>query len=187
MKTCSMPDCSKKHYAHGLCNMHYMRKRNNGDPAIARRPPNGSTQKWLDEVALNLASDDCLPFPFSIGSHGYGAAMADGENICSHVYVCTKKHGPKPSEDCEAIHSCRMKICVNWRHLRWGTHTENMRDKLRDGTSLRGESHPLACLSREDVLKIRGMPGKQAEIGDLFGVSQQTVSDIKSRRRWAWL
>jgi len=40
MKTCSVPNCDRKHYARGFCNTHYMRLRNGTDldaPILRRR------------------------------------------------------------------------------------------------------------------------------------------------------
>jgi hypothetical protein len=34
MRTCSYPDCDRKHYARGWCNMHYNRWRTHGDPSV---------------------------------------------------------------------------------------------------------------------------------------------------------
>jgi predicted XRE-type DNA-binding protein len=166
--------------------MHYMRMRKNGTLEI-HRTPNGATEDWLRSVALLWDSDECLLYPFAIGSHGYGLAKIDGEPILAHVFVCSEMHGPKKDPRHEATHACTTKTCVNGRHLTWNTHHGNMIDKIRDGTSLRGELHPQVKLTEETVLAIRSASGKQAEIAATYGVTQQTVSDIKTRKRWAWL
>lgn len=188
MRMCSILGCEKRHYGGSFCQMHYARNRRNGNPLVSKKRPNGTTKKWLTEVALTWDSEVCLIYPHGIGSHGYGEANIDGRKVCAHVFICEEKHGPKPTPDHEVAHSCRTnKACVNWRHVRWATRIENMRDKFAHGTINRGEAHGLAMLSRDDVLAIRSATGRQIDIGDQFGVSQQTVSDIKNRRRWAWL
>lgn len=36
-RTCTVPECEKKHYGHGLCVMHYSRLRKNGDVNVVKR------------------------------------------------------------------------------------------------------------------------------------------------------
>lgn len=184
---CSVAGCDRAHYGKGFCQMHYARNRRHGDPLTINGTPPGSTSKWLREVALKWNSDDCLPYPFATGSHGYGEARIDGEVVCAHVFVCESVHGTKPSPDHEVAHDCKMKICVNGLHLRWDTRLGNMRDKFRDGTIVRGEEHPIAKLDEKSVLAIRTDTRPQPQIAESYGISRTNVSAIKTRRSWAWL
>jgi hypothetical protein len=72
-------------------------------------------------------------------------------------------------------------------NLRYGTQKDNMADALAHGWSNRGERHGASRLTREKVLAIYGAEGLQKEIGARFGIAQQTVSEIKSGKTWAWL
>jgi hypothetical protein len=38
MSTCTIEDCSGKHYARGYCPKHYMRNRTHGDPSTVFKP-----------------------------------------------------------------------------------------------------------------------------------------------------
>lgn len=72
-------------------------------------------------------------------------------------------------------------------NLRWDTRSNNHRDKLAHGTMANGEKAHTAKLTAEKVLEIRsrlscGSP--QKDVAQLFGISQRTVGDIKSRRTW---
>lgn len=69
-------------------------------------------------------------------------------------------------------------------NLKWGTQSRNCHDKIRHGTDNRGERHPLAKLSDDDVSRIRAMAGTQQEIADLFGVTQPLISKIQLKRIW---
>lgn len=73
-------------------------------------------------------------------------------------------------------------------NLRWVTHQENVDHQLAHGTRLAGEKNPSAKLNVDAVRLIRklrcdGVAGRV--IANAFRVSEQTVSDIYSARRWS--
>jgi hypothetical protein len=72
-------------------------------------------------------------------------------------------------------------------NLFWGTMKDLAAKRSRDGTSLRGERHPLTNLTPEAVREIRALRGKkkQHEIGAMFGVSNSVVSGIQNGRTWS--
>ena len=151
------------------------------------RAPWGSIAPWLKTIALVWESDDCLFYPFAVGSHGYGQAIINGKRVLAHRYVCSVVHGRPPSPNLDAAHSCGNKLCMNKRHLRWATRAENEADKLSHGKQARGEIHGQAKLTKDQVLAIRSAPGSQRKIAAKYKITQQTVSDIKLGRRWGWL
>lgn len=183
---CSVEGCGDKHYGKGFCSKHYMRVRRKGTLQTTKAP-NGARLNWIRETALLWESDDCLLLPFGAGSHGYGAARAYGEAVLVHRYICEAAHGAPPTSLHDAAHSCGRKLCANKRHIRWATRQENEADKLLHGTRARGERHGHVKLTEAEVLAIRSARGRQADIADAFGIVQQTVSDIKTGRRWRWL
>jgi len=63
---------------------------------------------------------------------GYGAFGFDGKVQKAHRVAYMLTHGPIPDGG-HILHSCDNPSCVNPDHLRVGTHTENMRDKLARG------------------------------------------------------
>ncbi len=92
----------------------------------------------------------------------------------------------------EMLHTCPNgdnTLCVNPRHLRQGTHIDNMRDMRERGRSLVGEKHRCATLTEEDVLIIRQLIGilKVSELAKHFGVNYGVVSQIKHGRTWKHL
>src|SRR4051812_5100930 len=101
-------------------------------------PPNkgkGEAVAWLREHAL-YCGDDCLIWPFS-RARGYGNFGYLGKNIYAHRFMCELIHGPAPTPDHHAAHSCGNghKACVNPMHITWKTSSENMRDKELHGTT----------------------------------------------------
>ena len=147
-----------------------------------------TAKEWLDEVPLTWERDECLRFPYSIGTHGYGqfsARRISPKPICAHRYICEKVHGvPPEGEWIAAAHSCGNGWCVNPRHLRWATYRENEHDKLAHGRNQIGERHSHAKLSERDVLAIRDAAGPYKDIADQFGVTTMTICDIKRRKSW---
>jgi hypothetical protein len=137
----------------------------------------GPAQAFL-EAALSYDGDECLTWPFSRFPSGY-AKLGKGT---AHRVICEKVYGPPPTPDHEAAHSCGKgkSGCINRRHLRWATHTENQHDRRRHGTL----SSPL---TEHDVLAIRALELPQMELVKQFGVGQSCISAIRRRKTWAWL
>lgn len=85
-------------------------------------------------------------------------------------------------------------------NLAWGTRSENMMDRVRHGTSNRGERHGMAKVTKEIALKIRAEGrlankrvrrcdngGNYKAIAKKYGVSIGTVESITLGHTWAWL
>lgn len=80
-------------------------------------------------------------------------------------------------------------------NLKWGTKSENVQDTIRHGThkpcSLKGEKHPNAKLTECDVRSIVTLYEvglySQRVIADWYKISQMTVSDIITRKKWKHL
>lgn len=86
------------------------------------------------------------------------------------------------------IHSCDTPLCINPAHLSLGSHSDNMVDMRNKGRQARGELHPAAKLSADDVRSIRAMVGSTCRaVGEQYSVSPMTVSLIRRRKLWAHL
>lgn len=123
------------------------------------------------------------------GRTGHLSVSLKGKNYKVHRLVLEAFVGPCP-EGMEACHdpdptpaNCTL------TNLRWDTHANNMEDARRHGRLAIGErSGPTKlteCAVREIRLLFGVMP--QPEIAKLFGITQQTVSDIKRGKSWSWL
>ncbi len=74
-------------------------------------------------------------------------------------------------------------------NLSWGTHQDNMLDRNRHGTDNRGERCGASKLTWRIVKAIRELwkrncPVTDTRIGEYFGVSQPTISDIRRNKTW---
>lgn len=143
----------------------------------------GEVQAWL-EKALAAETDDCLIWPFSVASHGYGDFRKGGTHWCAHTYVCTVAHRDKPSPDMDAAHSCGVRKCANKRHLSWKTRAQNAADKAGHGTLLFGERGPSARLRQEQVAAVRASQAKGVTLARALNVHPNTIYAVRQRRSW---
>jgi len=151
-------------------------------------PKRGSVRQWLDDHASH-EGDECLTWPYSKNPDGVGQLRINRKLFGAHVIMCEIVNGPKPPDKHEVAHSCGNghMACVNPRHLRWATQSENSMDRVIHGTSNRGERHGMSKLTADVVLALRSASGSCREIADAFGVSASTVSAVKLGKRWGWL
>ena len=119
--------------------------------------------------------------------NGYGYVGFEGRTRKASRLVLRWYTG-ESGDGLDAAHGpCNNRACVHPLHLSWKTRKENMADMARDGTSTRGERSGTALLTRAQVRVIRRDTRVQRVVAKSYGVSQATVSLIKSGRRWAWL
>lgn len=144
----------------------------------------GAAIFWLRANAGHQG-DECLTWPFG-GCNGYGNLSVNGQYHYAHRLMCELAHGPAPSPDHEAAHSCGRghQKCVNPNHLSWKTRSENQLDRTAQGTrntwSWRGK------LTQEQANQILALKGKktQAELAKMFGVSRSNISFIHCGKAW---
>lgn len=186
LRECSVLECGKPVKYRGLCGGHYKRLLRYGDP-LAGGPMRGDTHAFL-EFAVNEKTNACIEWPYGKTKAGYGQVVYGTQILYAHRAMCERAYGPAPTTAHESAHSCGNPPCINPRHLSWKTHAGNMADTIPHGTSTRGERSSSARLTQEQALKIRDEPCPQAVLAERFGVTQQTVSDIKTGKTWRqWL
>lgn len=101
--------------------------------------------------------------------------------------------GEPPEGKPHALHGEHGRHSHRVDNLRWGSHTDNMQDRERDGTTNRGKAvnrgtrNANSKLNESKVRQIKGLLGSttQAEIARQFGVSPATITEIKQGKRWA--
>lgn len=187
-RVCSVDGCDKPHNSQGLCSMHYTRLRRHGAVSVTKAPAAGSGLKFIEEVALSFAGDECLPWPFGPGSRGYGSIKINGRGKLAHRIVCERVHGPAPRGRQLAAHSCGNGHlgCVNPRHLRWATYQENSDDAVAHGAVATGERNGSAKITAEIARKIMAAKGTdtQKAIARRFGISKTNVGQIHRGTIW---
>lgn len=189
--SCSVDGCEKHSHARGFCAAHYYHFRKRGDPSKKAPKKTSRVMEWLLSHVDHEDEEECLTWPFSTNIHGRAAMRLRGKTSSAYREMCRLAHGEPDSDVMHAAHSCGKGHlgCINPNHLRWATPGENEADKLIHGTDNRGSRHGLSKLKEEDVINIRLLQGEldKKRVGDMYGVSHWTISDIWARRRWEWL
>lgn len=95
-------------------------------------------ERFMAYVDTSGGDDACWPWQGSVGPHGYGTFTAPGPDGKRRTYRATRwimghleGRGLEPDE--HVLHGCDFPTCTNPRHLRIGTHAENMQEKADRG------------------------------------------------------
>jgi len=195
MKKCSIPSCQRKQRSKSYCGYHYYRHRiyGNANYQSGRKTTRRGEAKAFLENAKNLNVDDCVLWPYN-QSLGYGFIHINKSNVGAHRWICEEVNGPPPFEKAEAAHLCGYSLCINLRHIRWATHSDNCKDRKRHGSVPVGEKASRSKLNREQVLFIRKDMETSKEkkksairISEEFNISISHVNAIYYRKTWEWL
>lgn len=187
-RNCTVSGCSSPHLARGLCAMHYQRLKKHGSIN-----PVGKWHPNLDFIRrIDLSSDNCILWPFGRGASGkgYGVLRYAGRQTTAHRVSLIIHQGHPPSPRHEAAHDptlCSSILCINPKHLRWATRSENEADKAERGTIARGTVASTSSLTEEDVLKIAASSGDPRAAAIRYGVHVATIKRIRSGYSWSWL
>ena len=105
--------------------------------------------------------------------------------ICKpHKLVMDAFVGPRPV-GMECCHNDGNPNNNHLNNLRWDTSKNNHADKVKHGTTNRGERCGAAKLAQKQVDEIRQDNRLQRLIAADYGVYQNTISRIKNGKRWA--
>ena len=151
--------------------------------SLARRywTTGGRVPHWCNirERILKPAKNGC--------GYWFVALSRDGKltTYVIHRLVAEAFIGPRPA-GMDTCHGANGKDDNTLANLTYGTHSQNMRDCLRDGTHQHGERGSNAKLTSAQVAEIRSLKGKrlQREIATAFGISRSCVSLIWSGKTW---
>jgi len=137
--------------------------------------------QWL-QARIKCRRKRCLIWPGCRDSHGYAQLGVKGKVLKAHLVMCEWAHGPRPSPDHQASHSCGNGHigCVNPNHLSWKTRRENHLDRRKHGTAAtarNGRRGIVTVQMATEILKLRPI-ATQDRIARRFGISKPTVRRI---------
>lgn len=176
---CIIGGCDRLSHGHGYCVKHYKRYLKYGDPLAGS--DYGVAKKFFEGLLVHEDRLECVTWPFSKNPTGYGQMRRNKKTQLVSRLLCTAVHGEPPTPKHEAAHLCGRghEACVNPHHLAWKTWAENNADKLVHGTHNRGERHPFAKLTNEQVRQLREAEATRTEtfkeIGARFGMTSSAV------------
>lgn len=189
---CSVNDCDRVPYAHGLCRRHYDRKRQCGDPegGDRRLSFNVMSPDFWEHVDRSGGPSSCWPWKHGLDSNGYGSITRKPRVYSTHRVAYTLAVGPIP-DGIYVLHRCDNRPCCNPDHLFLGSHADNMADMKSKGRGRSGNKGGAAAhnkkLTQLQVDEIRRRyPGEsQPALGREFGVSASQISRIVTGKRWS--
>jgi hypothetical protein len=147
-------------------------------------------KKHWEEICKGLAGDpdSCVLWGGYVNKDGYARyqIVRGGCLEMVHRYVCEQVFGPAPFEKAEVLHSCDVPSCINSRHLRWGSHQENMQEAVNRKRMRQGDAHSSTKIRKSDypdifMLREGGMLNR--EIASKYGVDASVISRIISRQQ----
>ncbi len=136
--------------------------------------------------------DECWEWTAHRNNKGYGILGLQRDTFLATRVSWTIENGKIP-DGMEILHSCDNPGCVNPKHLKSGTHKENIEDMFSKGRNKkgfihRGEGHKLSKLSEKDIPIIRKLFDEGISthvIGKRFGVNSKTIWFIGKRIAWS--
>lgn len=156
-------------------------------PYRKKRP---EADRFWEKVDQSGGPDACWPWTAYIRADGYGEFAALGKPRPEKAYRAAFRLSRGREPIGFVLHSCDNRKCCNPSHLREGSHQENTQDAVERSRYRHGSNHWRSEFTEQEVLQIRehvAGGGTQRSMALRFGVSKMTISDIISRRTWAWL
>lgn len=209
-RICSVEGCNKPHKAKGFCNTHYARFRTTGraeTPEPAAALPGETWRPAIGFEGVYEVSDQgrVRRIAFGMGTRGFGAPLKQWPTADGHLWVRLASSSRKrqvyvhrlvmaafvgPLPDGHVVHHRNADPANNHvSNLEYVTPMQNSRYAVEMGRSSRGESHPAAQLSANDVLDIRArFPSEKASVlAEEYGIHKDTIYKLANRVRWKHL
>lgn len=136
---------------------------------------------WL-LAHVGHVGDECLIWPYSCCTPGYGLFMTEKKRCLAHREMCRLTHGEPPAPGYQAAHSCGNRRCVNPNHLSWKSPGDNQLDRREHGTHAVKRSK----LNARQADQIRQLKGKETSIETAakYGITESNVRLIQDGKTW---
>ena len=157
--------------------------------ARARKPrfqlPNGTPAAEKLEASVTKGEPgECWTWDRCVDAKGYGVLRVGKKRKFAHRVSWEAHRGVIPDGLC-VCHRCDNPPCTNPEHLFLGTNADNVADMVSKGRQRGGAREGVRTkLTAADVLSIRADGRPQRVIAKDYGVSRQSISNIKTRKTW---
>jgi len=133
--------------------------------------------------------DECWNWTASLKGDGYGQFKLNGTMKGAHCCSLFLAHAVQPLNKPLTLHLCAgNRKCVNPNHLYYGDQPDNERDKVKDGTILKGESQWNSKLTEQQVREIRKkyIPREytQKKLAEEYEISRSVIYRIINYKNW---
>lgn len=123
--TCSVPGCEARHHARGICRLHYNQTlRRTGKDGMPERVFFLPLERRLRAKTAPPDANGCRRWLGCKNAGGYGHIGVGLSSKKAHRVAWELEHGPIP-KGMTIDHLCRVRDCVNVKHLRVVTQREN--------------------------------------------------------------
>src|SRR5882762_1682263 len=159
---------------------------------MAGRKPTGSMERFAEKC--KPVASGCVEWTGGT-TGGYGAFSVGprrgGRMHLAHRWLFEQTYGKQPAS-IDVCHKCDNPKCVNIAHLFAGTRKQNMEDAVRKGRTshvarTKGETHPMAKLTRAKVNEIRERLDRgesQSDLAFRFDVTVNAIHCIVRFKTW---
>ena len=147
---------------------------------IGHHNRNKGLKKFWD--MLKEDSNGCWNWTGCKTNKGYGDLQVDGKRYLAHRLSYELEYGVF-DKNMEILHLCDNPLCCNPKHLKLGTHLENMHDAIIKGRMITGKN----TFSDNDISKIRKLyfstKLSQHEIAKIFKTHPSYICRIVNNKR----
>lgn len=144
-----------------------------------------NTEYFINQMAVE--TDECMLWPFCIDAKGYGQIYLNRKTQKVHNAALKFKVGEGKLDKTLCLHKpivCHNRACFNYRHLYWGSYTDNKKDQLLDGTSVEGVRHGMTKLTEKEVLSIYNDSRGNTELSRVYNIDRAMIRRIKTKQSW---
>ncbi len=151
-------------------------------------PP--EVKRFLSKIVIGCVSD-CWGWTDRPNEDGYGKFRLYNHRVFAHRLAWWMCYGKIPRGYC-VCHKCDNPACVNPLHLFLGTHTDNMRDKMKKGRHVPVYNN--CKLTKDQVIEIRKLYRgghyvngvSRKFLADKFKVSVHAIAKIVANNSTYW-